>query len=105
MYKQLPTIHLLVSNLPCQELLILLQIYFNSSFHRNLGVIPNSLFFFFLASTSNPTSPVILLLKSISSLPTFGSKASLIAQLVKNPRAMEETPVQFLGREDSLEKA
>ena len=30
--------------------------------------------------------------------------ASLIAQLVKNPPAMQESPVQFLGREDLLEK-
>ena len=30
--------------------------------------------------------------------------ASLIAQLVKNPPAMQETPVRFLGREDPLEK-
>ena len=30
--------------------------------------------------------------------------ASLIAQLVKNPPAMRETPVQFLGQEDRLEK-
>ena len=30
--------------------------------------------------------------------------ASLIAQLVKDPPGMQETPVQFLGREDSLEK-
>ena len=30
--------------------------------------------------------------------------ASLIAQLVKNPPAMQETQVQFLGREDPLEK-
>ena len=29
---------------------------------------------------------------------------SLIAQLVKNPPAMQETLVQFLGREDRLEK-
>ena len=29
---------------------------------------------------------------------------SLIAQLVKNPPAMQETPVRFLGREDLLEK-
>ena len=29
--------------------------------------------------------------------------ASLIAQLVKNPPAMQETPVPFLGREDLLE--
>ena len=28
----------------------------------------------------------------------------LIAQLVKNPPAMQETPVRFLGREDPLEK-
>ena len=31
-------------------------------------------------------------------------KASLIAQLVKNPPAMQETPVRFLGQEDPLEK-
>ena len=29
---------------------------------------------------------------------------SLVAQLVKNPPTMQETPVRFLGREDSLEK-
>ena len=31
-------------------------------------------------------------------------RASLVAQLVKNPPAMQETPVQFLGREDLLEE-
>ena len=31
-------------------------------------------------------------------------KTSLIAQLVKNPPAMQETLVQFLGWEDPLEK-
>ena len=30
--------------------------------------------------------------------------ASLVAQLVKNSIAMQETPVQFLGLEDPLEK-
>ena len=30
--------------------------------------------------------------------------ASLVAQLVKNLLAMQETPVQFLGQEDALEK-
>ena len=30
--------------------------------------------------------------------------ASLIAQLAKNPPAMQETPAQFLGQEDLLEK-
>ena len=32
------------------------------------------------------------------------SKASLIAQLVKNPPAVQETPVRFLGQEDPLKK-
>ena len=35
--------------------------------------------------------------------PVQYSWASLVAQLVKNPPAMQETPVRFLGRED-LEK-
>ena len=33
-----------------------------------------------------------------------GCRASLVAQLVKNPPAMQETPVRFLGEEDLLEK-
>ena len=33
-----------------------------------------------------------------------GRGASLAAQLVKNPLAMQETQVQFLGLEDPLEK-
>ena len=37
-------------------------------------------------------------------LETLDSWASLIAQLVENPLAMQETPVRFLGREDPLEK-
>ena len=32
------------------------------------------------------------------------SRASLVAQLIKNLPAMQETPVQFLGLEDPLEK-
>ena len=32
------------------------------------------------------------------------TRASLIAQLVKNLLAMQETPVRLLGREDPLEK-
>ena len=31
-------------------------------------------------------------------------RASLISQVVKNPPAMQETPVRFLGQEDPLEK-
>ena len=30
--------------------------------------------------------------------------ASLVAQLVENPPAMQETQLQFLGQKDSLEK-
>ena len=33
-----------------------------------------------------------------------GNPLALIAQLVKNPAAMQETPLQFLGREDPVEK-
>ena len=32
------------------------------------------------------------------------TRAFLVAQLLKNPPAMQETPVPFLGREDPLEK-
>ena len=32
-------------------------------------------------------------------------RASLIAQLVKNPSAMKETPIWFLGQEDPLENS
>ena len=38
------------------------------------------------------------------SYPLQYSWTSLVAQLVKNPSAMQENPVQFLGREDLLEK-
>ena len=34
----------------------------------------------------------------------MGIPSSLVAQLVKNPPAMQEAPVQFLGWEDPLEK-
>jgi len=36
--------------------------------------------------------------------PLYTERDSLIAQLVKNPPAMQETPVRFLGWEDLLEK-
>ena len=32
-------------------------------------------------------------------------RASLVTQLVKNPSAMQETPVQFLDQDAPLEKA
>ena len=36
---------------------------------------------------------------------TSGSlRASLVAQMAKNPPATQEIPVQLLGREDPLEK-
>ena len=34
----------------------------------------------------------------------FMNIVSLVAQLVKNPPAMQDTPVQFLGQEDPLAK-
>ena len=47
-------------------------------------------------------SPVVLYVKLLMS--TTSSRASLIVQLIKNPHAVQETPVQFLGGEDPLEK-
>ena len=41
---------------------------------------------------------------SIINSATMSMWASLVAQLVKNPPAMQETPVQLLGRVDPLEK-
>ena len=37
-------------------------------------------------------------------IPSHTVWASLVAQLVKNPPAMQESPIQFPGREDPLEK-
>jgi len=36
--------------------------------------------------------------------PPLAARASLVVQLVENPPARQETPVQFLGWEDPLEK-
>ena len=35
---------------------------------------------------------------------SVSSSVPLVAQLVKNPPPMQETPVRFLGQEDLLEK-
>ena len=45
-------------------------------------------------------------LKILTDSATFNNQlgASLVAQMGKNLPAMQETPVQFLGREDPLEK-
>ena len=47
---------------------------------------------------------MLRLLQTRSAWEFIASRASLIAQLVKNPPAMQETPVRFLGQEDPLEK-
>ena len=36
--------------------------------------------------------------------PLYYSWASLVTQMVKNPPAMQEIPIQFLGQENTLEK-
>ena len=45
-----------------------------------------------------------LLLRWVSGFFCASISASLVVQLVKNPPAMQETLVRFLGREDPLEK-
>ena len=42
--------------------------------------------------------------KTNSLVPSLASRASLVAQMLKNMPAMKETWVQFLGQEDPLEK-
>ena len=54
-----------------------------------------------MATLSSHTQPITRLLIS-GKLGHFW--ASLVAQLVKNLPAIQETPVQFLGWEDPLEK-
>ena len=70
----------------------------------------------FLHSSSpypSPTSPPLsvyqaylsFLIAAINLMCTKAqSRASLVAQLVKNPPAMQETPLRFLDQEVSLEK-
>ena len=48
--------------------------------------------------------PAILIPACASSSPTFHMIYQLQAQLVKNPPAMQETPVRSLGQEDPQEK-
>ena len=48
--------------------------------------------------------PQVCLHWQVGSLPLASPWASLVAQLVKNQPAMQETPVQFLGQGDPLEK-
>ena len=56
-------------------------------------------------TTQPPGKPCRLLLKSNFLYPSLDDvRVSQVAQLVKNPPAMQETPVQFLGQEDPLEK-
>ena len=48
---------------------------------------------------------IISMLKAWQNIPrNMGLWTSLVAQLVKNPPAMEEDPFQFISQEDPLEK-
>ena len=78
-----------------------------------MNISTNFLWDWLVGSACSPTdfqeSSPTPQLKSINSLalsflysPTL--RVSLIAQLVKNPPAMQETLIQFLGQEDPLEK-
>ena len=48
--------------------------------------------------------PWHFMLKTLFVTESLVNRASLEAQLVKNPPAMQETPVQYPGWEDPLEK-
>ena len=47
---------------------------------------------------------ILLFLSNIYTHTNMFIQVSLVAQLVRNLPAMQETPVQVLGREDPLEK-
>ena len=60
-------------------------------------------FMVYLSQTQLGTGVAVVVVLTFQ--PTKGySRASLVAQLVKDLPAMQETPVQFLGQEDPLEK-
>ena len=61
--------------------------------------MPFPVFFFFFKGKGYNSHAIQFTHLKCSMLLVY-SEASLIAQLVKNPPAMQETPVQFLGRED-----
>ena len=61
-------------------------------------------FFFFFSITSNAVMDVLQKFLCGCVLHFSGYTPRNIAQLVKNLPAMQETPVQFLGQEDLLEK-
>ena len=65
------------------------------------SLVDNVLFFFSAARGAINDNIIVFTFKLLVSIKF---QASLIAQLVKNPPAMQETPVQFLGWEDPLEE-
>ena len=90
---------------------------------QNLASLIRSCLFIFISSALGDWPKKISLWFMIENvLPMFSSRSfmvsclifidkslshvgvSLVAQLVKNPPAMQETPVWFLGREDPLQK-
>ena len=60
------------------------------------SLVDNVLFFFSAARGAINDNIIVFTFKLLVSIKF---QASLIAQLVKNPPAMQETPVQFLGWE------
>ena len=52
----------------------------------------------------NPVLRELYIIAPWTLIPTLNFRAFLIAQLVKNPPAMQKTPVRFLGQADPLEK-
>ena len=75
-----------VMGLFCTPTVVVTQIYYLCKVHHTLGLILKTALGWI----------------SLSSIQM--RRASLVAQLVKNPPAMQETPVWFLGQEDPLEK-
>ena len=75
------------------------------SFHMHLIYLGPILFPYSLCFLHSPSSSAITVVVAASAGSQFGSHlASLVVQMVKNPPAMQDTWVQSLGWEDSLEE-
>ena len=66
--------------------------------------VPNHQYFYICHHAINYCEEYYFPLPKILGNRNIHSRATLVAQLVKNPPAMQEIPVQFLGWEDPLEK-
>ena len=79
-------------------------VYVHMFVYIHIFVVVHSLSRFWLWDLMDCSIPDFSVLHYLYSIKFYFHWAFLIVQLIKNPLAMQETPVEFLGWEDSLEK-